>query len=117
MSGEERGSDRARTGVDLILGGLPYVTLLGCAGMATDIMLSFEEPNTEILVASALLVAVAPVGLALHLAFTSELTTERRRLWVAGLMSRRGPDLFADYFSATARRKATQELTVNDRGQ
>ena len=42
---------------------LPYLTLLGCAGIVANIALSFEEPHDEMLLLSALLLATAPVGL------------------------------------------------------
>ncbi len=94
----------------LTVASLPYVTLLGCAAIVANIALSFEEPHGEMLLVSALLLAAAPVGLILHLAFTDELTPDEKRKWVAGLMSRRGPELFGAYFNSVARRRATDRL-------
>ena len=96
----------------LVLATLPYVTLLGCAGVVVEIALSFEEPHGATLLTSALLVAAAPIGMALHLALTSELTADEKHKWVTGLMTRRGPGLFAAYFNQAARRHATEEIAA-----
>jgi hypothetical protein len=95
---------------------LPYLALLGAAGLVANIALSFEEPHNEMLLLSALLLAAAPVGLVLHLAFTADLTPDEKRSWVAGLMGRRGPELFGAYFSSVSRRRATRALSAQRRG-
>jgi hypothetical protein len=92
------------------LASLPYVTLLGCAAIMANIVLSFEEPHADMLLISAVLLAAAPIGMALHLAFTHELTPEEKRKWISGLMSRKGPELFGAYFTSAARRRATELL-------
>ena len=94
------------------LASLPYVTLLGCGGIVANILLSFEEPHSDMLLISAVLLAAAPLGMALHLAFTEDLTPEAKRKWVAGLMSRRGPELFSAYFTSASRRRATERLSL-----
>jgi hypothetical protein len=110
----EPAADRP-TLASVTLASLPYVTLLGCAGIVANIMLSFEEPHSEMLLISAVLLAAAPLGMALHLAFTDVLTPEEKRKWVAGLMSRRGPELFGAYFTSGARRRATERLSPQAR--
>jgi hypothetical protein len=55
---------------NLALAALPSLTLLGCVGVLASIMMAFEEPNTRMLLVSALLLLAAPAGMALHLAFT-----------------------------------------------
>jgi len=101
-----------QTVTNAILGRLPYLTLLGCAGITANTLLSFEEPHRGMLLISALLLASAPAGLALHLVFTDELTPDDRRNWVAGLMSRAGPSLFGAYFTPASRRRATKGLAA-----
>lgn len=93
-----------------ILSGLPYLTLLGCAGIVANVVLSFEEPHGGMLVVSGPVLAAAPIGMGLHLALTTELGPEHRRKWIAGLMSRRGPELFAAYFDSSTRHRATQQF-------
>ena len=102
-------SDRP-TLTSLTITSLPYVTLLGCAGIVANIALSFEEPYREMLLIATLLLAAAPVGLFLHLAFTDELEPSDKRKWLRGLMSRRAPELFGAYFSSASRRRATSWL-------
>jgi hypothetical protein len=93
-----------------MIASLPYMTLLGGVALVANIALSFEEPHREMLLVSALLIAAAPLGLVLHLAVTHELTPDEKRRWMAGLMSRRGPELFGAYFSSVSRRWATDRL-------
>jgi hypothetical protein len=73
-------------------------------------MLSFEEPHPALLLAAAVLVAAAPVGMLIHLAATPQLTSDEKRRWVIGLTSRHGPALFAAYFRAGGRCRATRML-------
>ncbi len=100
----------------LALACLPHLTLLGFAGLAANIAVSFEELHGGMLWISAALLAAAPVGMALHLGLTDELTAEEKRRWLAALMSRRGPELFGAYFSPAARRRATERLTLHQNG-
>ena len=93
------------------LGWLPYVSLAGLAVLVADIVLSFEEPHSRMLLVAAGLMGVAPLGMLLHLSATSELTTEEKRLWLAGLRSRQAPMLFAAYFRAADRHRATEKLS------
>jgi len=101
-----RGARLARAGA----AAMPYVTLLGCAGLAATAVLGFEEPNPRMLLVSGVLVAVAPAGLLLHLAFTGELSRADKRAWLAGLASFRDPGLLADYFDPETRAQATRRL-------
>jgi hypothetical protein len=94
----------------MMLASLPYMTLLGCAGIVANVMLSFEEPHDGMLLISAVLLASAPLGMALHLAFTDDLTLEQKRKWIAGLMGRNGPELFGAYFTSASRRRATERF-------
>ena len=107
MSG---GETTPGSGSNRVLLSLPYVSLLGLAGLATNIILSFEEPHTPMLLVSALLLSAAPVGVLVHLAATPELTREEKRMWLAGLLSQNGPTLFAAYFNARHRCKTTAKL-------
>jgi hypothetical protein len=90
---------------------LPYVSLAGLAVLVANILLSFEEPHSSMLLVAAGLTGVAPLGMLLHLSTTSELTTEEKRRWVAGLRTRQAPMLFAAYFRAPDRHRATEGLT------
>jgi hypothetical protein len=94
-----------------VLSYLPYVSLIGLAALVANVMLSFEEPHVMVLVGSAVLLCVAPVGMLVHFSSTSELSSEERRLWIAGLASRSGPALFVAYFLPGERARATQRLT------
>jgi hypothetical protein len=94
---------------------LPCLTLLGCAGIVADIVLGFEEPHRGMLVVSALLLAGAPLGLALHLAFTDESSPEDKRAWIAGLAGLKDPGLLAAYFTSRERRQATERLRAKAR--
>jgi hypothetical protein len=95
---------------DRIFGGLPFVTLVGLLGVAVMALLGFERPDTPMFVAATLLLLAAPVGLALHLSTTKELTAAEKRLWAIGLLSWRGPALFGAYFVRRERRNATKAL-------
>lgn len=108
----KRESPRPTLG-SLTVAGLPGLTLLGCMGLLATFALSFEEPHGLMLLVSALLIGAAPVGLILHLALTHELTPDEKRRWVAGLVSRRGPELFGAYFGPGSRRRATDRLRAH----
>jgi hypothetical protein len=96
--------------LDRLLACLPYASLAGLAALVANLTLSFEKADeTMLLVAGGLLIA-APLGLALHLWATSELTADEKRKWVAGLASWRGPTLFAAYFNGPQRGRATRHL-------
>jgi len=94
---------------------LPYLTLLGCAGLAATVLLGFEQPNARMLLVSGLLVAVAPVGLLLHLALTGELSRADKCAWLAGLASFKDPGLLAEYFDPETRARATERLHASAR--
>jgi hypothetical protein len=99
---------------DRLLAWLPFVSLLGAASLVTNLVLSFEEPHSTMLLGSAVLISAAPVGMLVHLSTTSKLTANEKRKWVTGLTSRQGPTLFAAYFSASERGRATRRLSQPD---
>ena len=88
--------------------------LLGVASLVANLMLSFEEPHPGMLLGAAVLVLAAPVGMLLHLSATSELTPDEKRRWATGLTTRQGPALFAAYFSAAERSRASRLLGQGD---
>lgn len=100
---------------DCVLPFLPYVSLVGVALLFANIVLSFEEPHWEMLTAAAFLIVAAPLGMLIHLAATPELTRDEKRRWLAALVSRKGPVLFAAYFNVTDRARAGQLLASGDR--
>jgi hypothetical protein len=112
MSGEtkEKAASPKRRWPDRLLACLPYASLIGVAGLLANVALSFEEPHGTMLLVAGVLIIAAPVGLALHLWATSELTAGEKRQWIVGLASRRGPTLFAAYFSGVERGRATRSL-------
>jgi len=91
---------------------LPCLTLLGVAGLLANVLLSFERPHAELLFVSALLLLAAPLGLAVHLGSTPELTSEEKRMWLRSLCSGKAPALFAAYLDPAERRRATQRLVA-----
>jgi hypothetical protein len=93
-----------------VLSVLPYASLVGGGILVADVMLTFEEPHFPLLSLAAALIAAAPVGMLVHLFLASGLTSDQRRMWVAGLATRKGPALFAAYFKQSARQSATRAL-------
>ena len=89
---------------------LPYVSLLGVALLVVNIALSFEEPQWAMLTVASILLLAAPLGILIHLAITSEMTLAEKRMWLSGFAGRKGPSLFAAYFSETDRARATSTL-------
>jgi hypothetical protein len=86
------------------------VSLGGLGALAANLMWSFEEPHAAMLVAAAVLVMAAPVGMLAHLAATSQLTLREKRMWVVGLAGGHGPALLIAYFNASKRRRVTRML-------
>jgi uncharacterized membrane protein len=101
--------------VDRLFACVPYVSLFGVATLVANLMFSFEEPHWAMLNVAVLLIIAAPLGVVVHLAATSELKPNEKRLWVEALASRKGPALFAAYFSASERARATHKLHVGPR--
>jgi hypothetical protein len=101
----------------LAFGSLPYSALLGCAGLAANILLSFEEPHRGMLLISLVLIAAAPVGLMIHLAFTGEMPSEDKRSWLLGFISPSGFRLFRAYFTPRERRQTTRVLSAHRRAK
>lgn len=93
-----------------VLTALPRVSLLGFVALAVNGLLSFEEPHPEMLLASGLLLLSTPLGVALHLNFTHELTRTEKRAWVAGLTGRRGMAYLSAYLEGGDRRRALEQL-------
>jgi hypothetical protein len=96
---------------------LPYLSLLGLALLVANIALSFEEPHWAMLTVAALLLVAAPLGILLHMAITSEMTPAEKRMWLSALAGPKGPSLFAAYFSATDRARATHMLVSLHRSE
>jgi hypothetical protein len=84
------------------------VSLLGLVSVVVNLMLSFEEPHSAMLLGAAVLICAAPVGMLVHLAGSSELTSSEKRKWLIGLASRKGPALYVAYFSSAGRGRATR---------
>src|SRR6266436_1831477 len=78
---------------------LPFATVVGMLAIVIMALLGFEEAYMPMLVVGAMLLLAAPLGLAIHLGVTKELTIKEKRLWVDGLLSWRGPALFPAYFT------------------
>jgi len=102
----------ASQAVNRVVAILPYVSLLGFITLLPNVFFSFEEPHAGMLLVATLLLSAAPTGLLVHLAITRELTAQERRAWLAGLMSRRSARLFAAYFDASDRHRATLLLVA-----
>jgi hypothetical protein len=75
--------------------------------LVVNIALSFEEPHWAMLTVAVLLLLAAPLGILIHMALTSEMTLGEKRMWLSGFAGRKGPSLFAAYFSGTDRALAT----------
>jgi hypothetical protein len=91
------------------------VSLLGVVSLVVNLMLSFEEPHSAMLLGAAVLISAAPLGMLVHLAGSSELTSSEKRKWLIGLASRKGPALFVAYFSSAGRSRATRLLDEAER--
>ena len=107
----DMGASRRTDDPSAVLAILPWVSLLGFLGLAVNGVLSFEEPEREMLIASGLLLLVAPVGMLVHLGVTRELNRDEKRAWIAGLTGRRGMAFLAAYFKGSGRRTALQQVT------
>jgi hypothetical protein len=94
-----------------VLAILPTASLLGFLALAVNAALSFEEPHFGMLLASGLLLLVTPLGVALHLATTRELTRAEKRAWVVGLTGRRGIAFLSAYLEGSDRRAALERLS------
>ena len=110
------GTDRPRP-AERLLATLPYVSLLGLLTVAVNVVLSFEDPHEGMLLASGLLLLVAPLGVLVHLAVTRELTRAEKRTWIAGLTGRQGMAFLAAYCEGSGRRIAMERLASATRGR
>lgn len=95
---------------DTTLSGLPYVSLLGCLAGAVNVFLSFEEPHRGMLLLAGILLLSAPLGLAIHLALTTDLTKADKRIWAMALTSATSPRFFSTYFRPSERGQVTELL-------
>lgn len=108
---------RSRAGdASTVLAILPWVSLLGFVGLAVNAVLSFEEPESAMLIASGLLLLAAPLGLLVHLGLTRELTGAEKRAWIVGLTGRSGMAFLAAYFNGSGRRTALERVTSETAG-
>jgi hypothetical protein len=112
MGAAPRRTDDSRTA----LATLPWVSLLGFLGLAVNAVLSFEEPERAMLLASGLLLLAAPLGLLVHLGVTRKLTRAEKRAWIAGLTGRRGMAFLAAYFEGNGRRTALEQVASESGG-
>jgi hypothetical protein len=96
--------------LDRLVGVLPFVSLLGFLGIVVAAVLGFEAPHSGLLAVSAALLAVAPVGVALHIAFAAEFDRAQRRAWLKALLGRNAPGMLAAYFDARRRRVLTRRF-------
>lgn len=94
---------------------LPYITLLGGAGLVLTVVFGFEDPDLRWLAGSGALLAVAPLGLLLHLAFTGDLSRRDKRLWLESFAGMKDPRLFPEYFTSRSRSLATRRLRTRAR--
>jgi hypothetical protein len=100
-----------RRSVDRLLALLTTLSPLGLIGLIFTGLLGFEEPPDALLLVSFALVIAAPVAICAHIAFTTELTPEDRRVWARELLSVRAGVAVSEYLSsedrsAAARRRA-----------
>ena len=112
MGAASRRTDDPRTALAI----LPWISLLGLLGLVVNTVLSFEEPERAMLIASGLLLMAAPLGLSIHLAVTRELSRDEKRAWIAGLTGRRGMAFLAAYFEGSGRRAALAQATSETGG-
>jgi hypothetical protein len=108
----ERPTDvvRRREWMQRLLEASALLTWLGLAGLAANLVLSFETPHPEWLWGAGLLACGAPLGMLWHLWMSDDLTAEQKRSWLAGLGRSGAASLFASYFSPEPREAATQRL-------
>jgi hypothetical protein len=95
---------------------LPWVSLLGFLGLGVNAGLSFEEPDRAMLLASGLLLLVAPLGALVHLGVTRQLTAGEKRAWITGLTGRRGMAFLAAYFKGRGQRAALEQVLSESGG-
>ena len=84
------------------------LSLLGMVGLATTVLLGFEEPNGMMLLISSLLFFAAPLALAVHLMMTKELSPQERRTWIRELTSVRSGQALSAYLTSDDRAAAAE---------
>jgi hypothetical protein len=102
-----RNAGRSTRGV---LAVLPTASLVGFLALAVNATLSFEEPHFGMLLGSGLLLLVTPLGVALHLMTTRELTRAEKRPWFVGLTGRRGIAFLAAYLEGVRSPRARRPI-------
>lgn len=85
---------------------LAALGVFGLVVLSLTAFVGFERPNTALVIVSSVLIFLAPLGLLLHLAFTSELTREEKGLWIREFTSRRAATGVADYLTSHDRKAA-----------
>jgi hypothetical protein len=95
---------------DLLLRGLPYVSMAGLLGMVAVMALAFEEAQSTLVAVCAAVLFVAPAGLLIHLAVTKELGAREKAVWLRALLRRGGFRLASAYFRRQSRAAATRGL-------
>lgn len=98
---------------DRLVGVLPFLSILGLLGIFVSAAVGFEEPHTGLMGLSGALLAVAPVGLLLHLLMTAELDPMQKRTWCLAFLGRNGPGLMLAYFDPQQRRVLTRWLRIH----
>ena len=94
--------------------GCAISNLLGMAGLVLTATLAFEEPNTALLVFSAVLLFAAPVAVLLHLAFTRELSRQEKQIWIKHLTGSRAGWALSDYLTFPDRRATARRLSEEE---
>jgi hypothetical protein len=98
------------SGADLLLRGLPYVSMAGLLGMVAVMALAFEEAQTTMVAVCATLLLVGPASLLIHLAVTKELGAQEKAAWLRALLRRGGFRLASACFRRQSRAAATRGL-------
>ena len=102
-----------------IRGVLTVLTMVGIVGLVVTTMLSFEEPNTLMLVVSGALALAAPITALVHLGLTRELTDDEKKIWLKEFRSARVWSALSEYLSSTnlsesAKRRAQNALAPRE---
>ena len=79
------------------------LTLCGFVGLLLTLLLSFEEPNSTLLLLSSVLVLATPGAVLVHLAATRDLSPAEKRIWIRELTSRRAGSALSAYLVSSDR--------------
>ena len=86
------------------------LSITGMIGLATTVLVGFEEPNNTLLLVSTVLVLAAPLAALVHLGLTTELTRQEKRAWIRGFTGPRAPRVLSDYLTCRDRRATARQL-------